>query len=175
MSRSRQQADEPQSILEFEWCVCVKIDVLGAIKKYRVCAFNKTCFGQNCACNIVTQQLRGTNQVSELILLDNTGTMMLDLWNEQISQVQLACVYPFTSLSTSYWNNSKKLTSTMNTAIKQSFQSDLSSLQFNEGNSTKLENEHTIYVPMISTVEQVQRYKTCCNYNKRLIQLKNPL
>ena len=33
-------------------CVCVKIDVLGAIKKYGVCACNKTCFGQICACNI---------------------------------------------------------------------------------------------------------------------------
>ena len=31
MSRSRQQADKPQSLLEFELCVC-KIDVLGAIK-----------------------------------------------------------------------------------------------------------------------------------------------
>ena len=51
MSRSRQQADEPQSLLGFEWCVCVKIDVLGAIKKYGVCACNKTCSGQICACN----------------------------------------------------------------------------------------------------------------------------
>ena len=93
---------------------------------------------------------------------------MLDLWNEQISQVRLDCVYRFTSLSTSYWNNSKKVTSTMNTAIKQSFQTDLSSLQFNE-----LENKHTIYVPMISPVEQVERYKTCCNCNKRIIQLKS--
>jgi len=90
-------------------------------------------------------------------LLDNTGTMMLDLWNEQISQVQIDCVYQFPSLSTSYWNNSKKLSSTMNTAIKQSFQADLCSLQFNESNPTELENKHTIHVPMISTVEEVQR------------------
>ena len=32
-------------------CVCVKIDVLGAIKKYGVCACNKTSFDQICACN----------------------------------------------------------------------------------------------------------------------------
>ena len=32
--------------------VSVKIHVLGAIKKYRVCACNKTCFGRICACNI---------------------------------------------------------------------------------------------------------------------------
>lgn len=32
--------------------MCVKIDVLGAIKKYGVCACNKTCFGQTYACNI---------------------------------------------------------------------------------------------------------------------------
>ena len=56
--------------------------------------------------SVVTQQSRGTNKVSEVILLNNTATMMLDLWNEQISQMQLDCVYRFTSLSTSYWNNS---------------------------------------------------------------------
>ena len=123
--------------------------------------------------SVVTQHSRGINKVSEVMLLDNTGTMMLDLWNEQISQVQLDCVYRFTSLSTSYWNNSKKLTSTMNTAIKQSFQADLSSLQFSESNRTELENEHAIHVPMISTVEEVQRYKTCCNCNKRIIQLES--
>ena len=123
--------------------------------------------------SVVTQQLRRTNKVSQVILLDNTGTMTLDLWNEQISQVQLDCVYRVTSLSTSYWNNSKKLTSTMNTSIKQTLQADLSSLQFNESNTTELENEHTIHVPMISTVEEVQRYKTCCNCNKRIIQLES--
>ena len=32
--------------------MCVKIDVLGTIKKYGVCACTKTCFGQICACNI---------------------------------------------------------------------------------------------------------------------------
>ena len=74
--------------------------------------------------NVVTQQSRG-NKVSEVTLLDTTGTMMLDLWNEQIAQVQIDCVYRFTSLSTSYWNDSKKLSSTINTAIKQSFQPDV--------------------------------------------------
>ena len=123
--------------------------------------------------SVVTQQSRGISKVSEVILLDNTGTMMLDLWIELISQVQIDCVYRFTSSSTSYWNNSKKLTSTMNTAIKQSFQADLSSLQFNDTNSTELENEHTMHVPMISTVEKAQRYKTCCNCNKRIIQLES--
>ena len=61
----------------------------------------------------------------------------------------------------------------MNIAIKESFQADLSSLQFNDTNSTELENEHTMHVPMISTVEKVQRYKTCCNCNKRIIQLES--
>ena len=61
----------------------------------------------------------------------------------------------------------------MNIAIKESFQADLSSLQFNDTNPTELENEHTIHVPMISTVEKVQRYKTCCNSNKRIIQLES--
>ena len=60
--------------------------------------------------NVVTQQSRG-NKVSEVTLLDTTGTMTLDLWNEQIAQVQTDCVYRLTSLSTSYWNDSKKLSS----------------------------------------------------------------
>lgn len=61
--------------------------------------------------------------------MDNTGAMMLDLWNEQFPQVQLDSVYPFKSLTTSYWNNSKKLTSTMNTAIKQTIKPNLSNLE----------------------------------------------
>ena len=89
--------------------------------------------------NVVTQQSRG-NKVSEVTLLDATGTMTLDLWNEQIAQVQIGCVYRFTSLSTSYWNNSKNLSSTINTAIKQSFQPDLCSLQFKESDDTGLQN-----------------------------------
>ena len=93
--------------------------------------------------NAVTQQSRG-NKVSEVTLLDTTGTMTLDLWNEQIAQVQIDCVYRFTSLSTSYWNDSKKLSSTINTAIKQSFQPDLCSLQFKESDDTGLQNKHTI-------------------------------
>ena len=51
MSRSRQQAEKPQSLLEFELCVC-KIDVLGAIKSTEFVLVIKTCFGQICACNI---------------------------------------------------------------------------------------------------------------------------
>ena len=104
--------------------------------------------------NAVTQQSRG-NKVSEVTLLDTTVTMTLDLWNEQIAQVQIDCVYRFTSLSTSYWNDSKKLSSTINTAIKQSFQPDLCSLQFKESDDTGLQNKHTIIVPVISTVEEV--------------------
>ena len=99
--------------------------------------------------------------------------MTLDLWNEQIAQVQIDCVYRFTSLSTSYWNDSKKLSSTINTAIKQSFQPDLCSLQFKESDDTGLQNKHTIIVPVISTVEEVQRYKSCCNCKKRIIQLES--
>ena len=123
--------------------------------------------------SVVTQQSRGISKVSEVILLDNTGTMMLDLWIELISQVQIDCVYRFTSLSTSYWNDSKKLSSTINTAIKQSFQPDLCSLQFKESDDTGLQNKHTIIVPVISTVEEVQRYKSCCNCKKLIIQLES--
>ncbi|CAH3157394.1 unnamed protein product [Porites lobata] len=122
--------------------------------------------------NVVTQQSRG-NKVSEVTLLDTTGTMTLDLWNEQIAQVQIDCVYRFTSLSTSYWNDSKKLSSTINTAIKQSFQPDLCSLQFKESDDTGLQNKHNIIVPVISTVEEVQRYKSCCNCKKRIFQLES--
>ena len=57
MSRSRQQAEKPQSLLEFELCVC-KIDVLGAIKSTEFVLVIKTCFGQICACNNSSSKLR---------------------------------------------------------------------------------------------------------------------
>lgn len=113
------------------------------------------------------------NKVSEVTLMDNTGTMMLDLWNEQIPQVQLGSVYRFTSLSTSYWNNCKKLTPTMNTAIKQTITPDLSNLEFKESDAKDQRKEHTIKVPQISTCEEIKRYKTRCNCNKRIMQLES--
>ena len=99
--------------------------------------------------------------------------MTLDLWKEQIAQEQIDCVYRFTSLSTSYWNDSKKLSSTINTAIKLSFQPDLASLQLKESDDTGLQNKRTIVVPVISTVEEVQRYKSCCNCEKLIIQVES--
>ena len=47
---------------------------------------------------VLNQQGR-TNTVAEVFIQDETKTMQLDLWNEQISQVQENHVYRFTNLS----------------------------------------------------------------------------
>ena len=75
--------------------------------------------------------------------------MQLDLWNEQITQVQENHAYRFTNLSTSYWNNVKKLTATINTVIKETFDLDLSLPQCTESIPNKVNNEHVIHVSSI--------------------------
>lgn len=82
--------------------------------------------------------------------------MQLDLWNEQITQVQENHAYRFTNLSTSYWNNVKKLTATINTVIKETFDLDLSLPQCTESIPNKVNNEHVIHVSSIHTIENFQ-------------------
>ena len=120
----------------------------------------------------VPNQQGRTNTVAEVFILDETKTMQLDLWNEQITQVQENHAYRFINLSTSYWNNVKKLTATINTVIKETFDLNLSLLQSAETIPNKVNNEHVIHVSSIHTIEDVQKYKTCCNCSKRIVQIQ---
>ena len=119
---------------------------------------------------VVNQEAK-TNTVAEVLILAKTVMMQLDLWNKQITQVQENSAYQFTSLSTSYWNNVKKLTATINTVIRQSLDVGWCSLECAE-DIPDIVNEHVIQVSCIHTIEDVQRYKTCCNCNKQVTQMQ---
>ena len=68
------------------------------------------------------------NKVAELIVRDKTSTIQLDLLNEQIGQIENKGIYRFINLSSTYWNNTKKLTATYNTIIKPIVDESLSEL-----------------------------------------------
>lgn len=50
-----------------------------------------------------------TNKVCQIIIMDDTGNLPPDLWNDQIAQVKENEVFRFSKLSSTYWNNQKKL------------------------------------------------------------------
>ena len=118
----------------------------------------------------VTHQAR-TNKVAVLIIVDETASIQLDLWNEQIDQVKENCIYRFTNLSTNYWNNVKKLSATIYTVIKQTENAMLSELQFDEEDFST-PDDVLIVAPRFQSVESVQRFRACCNCNKRIVQLQ---
>lgn len=115
----------------------------------------------------------GTKTVTEVLIFDKsaTATMQLDLWNEQGNQIKENHAYRFTSLSASFWNNVKKLTTTFNTVIRESVDDELCSLQCSDTIPSKV-NEHVIYVSCIHTIEDVNKYKTCCNCGKQILQIQ---
>lgn len=120
---------------------------------------------------VLNQQGR-TNTIAEVFILDETKTMQLDLWNKQITQVQDNHAYRFSNLSISYWNNVKKLTATINTVIEKTFDLNLSLLQSAESIPNKVNNAHVIHVSSSHTIDDIQKYKTCCNCSKRIVQSK---
>ena len=111
-----------------------------------------------------------TNTIAEVFILDETKTMQLDLWNKQITQVQDNHAYRLSNLSISYWNNVKKLTATITTVIEKTFDLNLSLLQSAESIPNKVNNAHVIHVSSSHTIDDIQKYKTCCNCSKRIVQ-----
>ena len=111
------------------------------------------------------------NKVAEVIIVDETGGIQLDLWNEQIDQVHENGVYRFTNLSTTYWNNTVKLSSNIHTIIKQAENETLSELQFNEEDFSA-PDDLLIVAQRIHSVETVERFRACCNCSRRIIQVQ---
>ena len=109
------------------------------------------------------------NKVAELIVRDKTSSIQLDLWNEQIGQIENKGIYYFTNLSSTYWNNTKKLTATYNTIIKPIVDESLSELTCQDEDMKAVSTEQ-VEVPSFVTMEGVQRYRTCINCNKRVSQ-----
>jgi len=112
-----------------------------------------------------------SNKVAELIIRDQTSSIQLDLWNEQINQITENNVYRFSNLSTTYWNNVKKLTGTFNTTIKHIDDVILSAIQNDDHDNTTSTSETEITITSFFLLEDVQRYKICCNCKKRISQV----
>jgi len=110
------------------------------------------------------------NKVAELIVRDKTSSIQLDLWNKQIGQVENKGIYCFINLSSTYWNNTKKLTTTYNTIIKPIVDKSLSELTCQDEDMKAVSTEQVIEVPSFVTMEDVQRYRTCINCNRRVPQ-----
>ena len=106
------------------------------------------------------------NKVVELIVRDKTSSIQLDLWNEQIGQIENKGIYRFINLSSTYWNNTKKLTATCNTIMKPIVDESLSELTCRDEDMKAVSTEQVIEVQW----KDVQRYRTCINCNKRVPQ-----
>lgn len=113
------------------------------------------------------------NKVCQVIIIDNTGVIPIDLWNDQIQQVKENEVFKFSKVSSTYWNGKKKLTGTFDTIIRPIERPDLQGLTCSSEEIDDEDRETACNVMRFNTVEEVKTYKTCLNCNKKILQLQS--
>lgn len=102
-------------------------------------------------------------------IADATGQIVLDVWNDIIPNLQENKVYTFTHLSVRYWNGIRKLTTTNNSLISETQDPALQNVTLQDINNPQ--QETTLKVPNIESIESIEKFKICCHCLKRIIQV----
>ena len=116
---------------------------------------------------------QGKYKVANTTTADQTAHITLDVWNDLIPQIQENKVYKFTHLSVRFWNGIRKLTTTTNTIISEEPNSPLHSLQVE--NISTPQQEKTLHVSSIESIESLEKFKVCAHCGKRIIQVQDLL
>ena len=102
-------------------------------------------------------------------IADATDQIVLDVWNDIIPKLQESKVYTFTHLSVRYWNGIRKLTTTTNSLISETQDPALQNINLQDiGNP---QQDTTLKVPNIESIESIEKFKICCHCSKRIIQV----
>lgn len=109
------------------------------------------------------------HHVLNATIADATGQIVLDVWNDIISQLQENNVYTFTHLSVRHWNKIRKLTTTVNSVISQTLDLVLENVKLQENGSPQ--RVTTLKGPNIESIEWVEKFKICRHCSKRIIQV----
>ena len=67
-----------------------------------------------------------------------------------------------------FWNGAKKLTTSLNSVIAAIQDEKLESITMEEPSEVPQEDELTVLIPFIKTVEKVQQYPLCIHCSRKL-------
>ena len=69
-----------------------------------------------------------------------------------------------------FWNGAKKLTTSPNSVISVNQDDKLKGITMEEPSEVPQEDESTVVVPFIKTVEKVQQYPLCVHCSRKLLE-----
>ena len=118
------------------------------------------------------QELAGRNKLrlARATFADTTGTIAIDLWEENFAVIKIGTVYRIAPIQVCVWNKAKKLSTMCSSVVTPVTDSTISQLQIPEEQLKSGNETVTVTVANIHTIEKVERFIACFNCAKRILQ-----
>ena len=111
-----------------------------------------------------------TLRMAESTIADLTGNIPISLWEDNLALITPNTVYKITNTRVRFWNGAKKLTTSPNSVISVIQDDKLKAITMEEPSEVPQEDELTVVVPFVKTVEKVQQYPLCVHCSRKLLQ-----
>lgn len=118
------------------------------------------------------QELAGRNKLrlARATFADTTGTIAIDLWEENFAVIKIGTVYRIAPIQVRVWNEAKKLSTMCSSVVTPVTDTTISQLQIPEEQLKSGNETVTVTVANIHTIEKVERFIACFNCAKRILQ-----
>lgn len=118
------------------------------------------------------QELAGRNKLrlARATFADTTGTIAIDLWEENIAVIKIGTVYRIAPVQVRVWNEAKKLSTMRSSVVTPVTDTTISQLQIPEEQLKSGNETVTATVANIHTIEKVERFIACFNCAKIILQ-----
>ena len=118
------------------------------------------------------QELAGRNKprLARATFADTTGTIAIDLWEENIAMIKIGTVYRIAPIQVRVWNEAEKLSTMRSSVITPVTDTTISQLQIPEEQMKSGNDTVTVTVTNVHTIEKVERFIACFNCAKRILQ-----
>ena len=107
--------------------------------------------------------------MAEGTIADLTGNIPISLWEDNRVNYHSRS-YKITNIRVRFWNGAKKLTTSPNSVISAIQDEKLKSITMEEPSEVPQEDELTVAIPFIKTVEKVQQYPLCIHCSRKLLR-----
>ena len=94
----------------------------------------------------------------------------ITLWEDNLALITPNTVYKVSNTRVRFWNGAKKLTTSPNSVISVIQDDKLKGITMEEPSEVPQEDELTVVVPFVKTVEKVQQYPLCVHCSRKLLQ-----
>ena len=122
--------------------------------------------------HVCDQELAGQNKLrlARATFADSTGTIAIDLWEENFAVIKIGTVYRIAPIQVRVWNEAKKLSTMCSSVVTPVTDTTISQLQIPEEQLKSGNETVTVTVANIHTIEKVERFIACFNCAKRILQ-----